>query len=331
MARLQPRRIPVNALLRVLCTCLGLVIAANAHAQDTFPDKPIRFLTGFAAGGPTDLSVRALAAASARILGQPVVVQNMPGAGGTLAMADVARQAPDGYTISLITSSYKALTVHQSKPSFDVNELQTLLGYGEFRHILFVREDSPYKTIDDLIRHAKANPGTLKFGHVGPGTSLHVQGLIFFRALGVQVIDVPYKGSSEFTNAVLGGHIDTAFIDIAGIRSLAQAGTVRLLIAITPQRVPEFPDVPTALEKGVEGPELFNPELGVVIRRGTPPDRVKRMHDALRKAIDEPDFVKAMSDMWLKRGYMPPEKFDAIVSKAEARAVPLMREVGLSK
>jgi len=318
-----------HAILRALCWSLCLAFHSLAHAQ--YPDRPIRFLLGFAAGGPTDLSTRALAAAGARILGQPMVVQNMPGAGGTLAMAEIARQPADGYTISMITTSYKALTAHQTKPSFDLNELQTLLGYAEFRHILFVRGDSPHKTIDDLVRYARSNPGALKFGHVGMGTSLHVQGLLFFRGVGAQVLDVPYKGSAEFTNAVLGGHVDMALIDIAGIRSLARAGTVRLLVTVTPQRFTEFPDVPTALERGVEGPELFNPELGVAVRRGTSPDRIKRLHDALRKAIDEPDFVKAMSDMGLKSGYMTPEGFDAIITKAEAKSIPLMKEIGLIK
>ena len=318
----------MKASLRALCGCLCLA-ASLVHAQ--YPDKPVRLLIGFATGGPTDLSVRALAIAGGRVLGQPVIVQNMPGAGGTLAMADLARQPADGYTVAFITTSYKALTAHQSKPSFDLNELQTLMGYAEFRHVLFVRGDSPYKTIDDLIRYAKANPGALKFGHVGLGTSLHLQGLIFFRGFGVEVIDVPYKGSAEFTNAVLGGHIDTAFIDIAGIRNLAHAGTVRLLITITQQRFAEFPDVPTALGRGIEGPELFNPALGVAVRKGTPPDRVKRLHDALKKATEEPDFVKAMSDMGLKSGYLSAETFDAIVTKAETRAVPLMKEVGIIK
>jgi tripartite-type tricarboxylate transporter receptor subunit TctC len=317
--------------LRALCSILCLAWASLAQAQTQFPDKPIRFLIGFATGGPTDLSTRALAIAGGRLLGQPMVVQNMPGAGGTLAMAELARQAADGYTVAFTTTSYKALTAHQQKPPFDLNELQTLLGYAEFRHLLFVRADSPHKTIDDLVRFAKANPGALKFGHVGMGTSLHLQGMAFFKGVGAQVLDVPYKGSAEFTNAVLGGHVDMAFIEVAGIRSLARAGTVRLLVTLTPQRFAEYPEVPTALERGVEGPELFNPELGVAVRKGTPPERVKRLHDALRRAIDEPDFAKAMNDMGLKSGYMAPEGFDAIVTKAEARALPLMKETGILK
>ena len=315
--------------LRLLASFAAGLAASGAVAQATFPDKPVRFLLGFATGGPTDLSVRALAAAGQKYLGQPLIVQNMPGAGGTLAMQEIARGTGDGYTISMITTSYKALTAHQQKPQFDLGQLQTLLGYAEFRHIMFVKADSPHRTLDDLIRHGRANPGALKFGHVGLGTSLHLQGLLFFKGMGVKVTDVPYKGSAEFTNAVLGGHTDLSFIDIAGIRALARAGTVRLLVTATPQRFPEFPEVPTTAERGVEGVELFNPVVGVAIRAGTPPDRVRRLHDALRRASDDPDFRKAMDDIGLKSGYIPPEQFDAVIDKASARAVPLMKEVGM--
>ncbi len=318
----------MRALSRLLSLAL-LFASVSAQAQ-TFPDKPIRFILGFAAGGPTDLSVRALAAVAGRQLGQSLVVSNMTGAGGTLAMAELARAPADGYLISMHTSSYKAMTAHTQKLSFDLDEVRTLLGYAEFRHLMFVKADAPWANIDELIAYGKANPGVLKFGHVGPGTSLQLQGLLYFRSAGVQVTDVPYRGSSEFTNAVLGGHVNVAFIDIAGIRALARAGTARLLVTLTQQRFPEFPDVPTAIEKGIQGPELFNPMVGVAIRRGTPPDRVKRLHDALRRAIEDPEFVKALNDIGLKSGYTPPEAFDEVVTRAEARAVPLLKELKLT-
>ena len=318
----------MRALSRLLSLAL-LFASVSAQAQ-TFPDKPIRFILGFAAGGPTDLSVRALAAVAGRQLGQSLVVSNRTGAGGTLAMAELARAPADGYLISMHTSSYKAMTAHTQKLSFDLDEVRTLLGYAEFRHLMFVKADAPWANIDELIAYGKANPGVLKFGHVGPGTSLQLQGLLYFRSAGVQVTDVPYRGSSEFTNAVLGGHVNVAFIDIAGIRALARAGTARLLVTLTQQRFPEFPDVPTAIEKGIQGPELFNPMVGIAIRRGTPPDRVKRLHDALRRAIEDPEFVKALNDIGLKSGYTPPEAFDEVVTRAEARAVPLLKELKLT-
>ncbi len=318
-----------RSLLLVACVAAA-AISAQAQSQPAqFPDKPIRFILGFAAGGPTDLSVRALAAAGAKQLGQPLVVSNMTGAGGTLAMAELVRSPADGYTLSMTTSSYKAMTAHTQKLAFDLSELRTLLGYAEFRHLLFVKADAPWNTYEELIAYGRANPGALKFGHVGPGTSLQLQGLLFFRSAGVQVTDVPYRGSSEFTNAVLGGHVNAAFIDIAGIRALARAGTAKLLVTITPQRFTDFPDVPTALEKGIQGPELFNPMVGVAIRRSTPPDRFKRLHDALRRATEDPDFVKALNEIGLKSGYITPEAFDETVARAEARAVPLLKELNL--
>ena len=317
---------------RIVLALLAAVVTGG-HALpvlgQAFPDKPIRFILGFATGGPTDLSTRALAAAGAKQLGQPMVVQNMPGAAGALAMAELARSPADGYTVSMITSSYKAIVAHQQKPAFDPGEIQTLLGYAEFRHLFFVKADSPIASFEDLVKQGRASPGSLKFGHVGNGSSLQLQGLSFFRGAGVQVTDVPYRGSAEFTNAVLGGHVDLALIDIAGIRQLVRAGTVRLLVTATPQRFADFPDVPTALEKGIEGPEYFNPLVGVAVRRGTPPERVRRLHDALRRATEDPDFVKAMNDIGLKHGYMAPETFDGITAKAEARAVPLMKDLKL--
>jgi tripartite-type tricarboxylate transporter receptor subunit TctC len=319
----------LRSLLLLACAA-GVSAPALAQSPAQFPEKPIRFILGFAAGGPTDLSVRALAAAASRQLGQPMVVANMTGAGGTLAMAELARAPADGYLVAMHTSSYKAMTAHTQKLAFDLDEVRTLLGYAEFRHLLFVKADAPWGSIEDLIAYGRANPGAIKFGHVGPGTSLQLQGQLFFRSVGVQVTDVPYRGSSEFTNAVLGGHVNLAFIDIAGIRALARAGTVRLLVTITPQRFPEFPDVPTALEKGIQGPELFNPLVGVAIRKGTPPDRVKRLHDALRRATEDPEFVKALNDIGLKGGYIAPEAFDETVTRAEARAVPLLKELKLT-
>jgi len=315
--------------MRFLLRLLVLALFSAPALAQVFPDKPIRFILGFAAGGPTDLSVRALAAAAGRQLGQPLVVTNMTGAGGTLAMAELARTAADGYLVSMHTSSYKAMTAHTQKLAFDLDQVRTLLGYAEFRHLMFVKADAPWANIDELVAYGRANPGALKFGHVGPGTSLQLQGLLYFRSAGVQVTDVPYRGSSEFTNAVLGGHVNVAFIDIAGIRALARAGTARLLVTITQQRFPEFPDVPTALEKGIQGPELFNPMVGVAIRRGTPPERVKRLHDALRHATEDAEFVKALNDIGLKSGYVAPEAFDEVVTRAEARAVPLLRELNL--
>lgn len=319
----------MNPFRFVLAVVFAAVLTAHPRAHADFPDKPIRFILGFAAGGPTDLSVRALAAAAARRLGQPLVVQNLTGAGGTLAMAEIASAPADGYTISMITTTYKGVTVHAQKLNFDKAQLQTLLGYAEFRHVLFVRPDSPYTTIEEMLKFGREHPGELTFGHVGPGTSLQLQGLQFFRSAGVQVTDVPYRGSSAFTTAVLGGHVDAAFGAVSAVKALVQAGKIRLLATLTTERLPEFPNVPTARELRIEGPDVYNPVIGVTIRAGTAPDRVKLLHDALKASIADPGFTGPMNEIGLKTGYHAPQEFDGVVARIETLAVPLLKELGL--
>jgi tripartite-type tricarboxylate transporter receptor subunit TctC len=304
-----------------------LVPGATALAQKA--EKPVRFLVGFPAGALTDLSARALAGVAARYLEQQVLVVNVPGAAGALAINELVKHPPDGSTVAMMTTSYKALVVHQQVPPFDLGELKTLLGYAEFRQLLFVKSDSPFANFDELIAYGRKNPGTIKFGHSGTGTSLHLQGLLFFRSAGVDAPDVPFKGSNDYVNAILGGHLPAAIIDIAGVRQLARAGTVKLVVAFVAERFPEFPEVPTAREKGFPGLEVFNPQLAVMVRSGMPPDRARRLHDAFKRATEDPEFIKSLEAMGLKGGYIAPEAVDDTVAKAEAKAIPILKELKL--
>lgn len=312
-----------------LVAAFAAVLLPPAAAWAQFPDRPIRFLVGFAPGGPTDLSARAIAAVAARYLEQVVAVVNVPGAAGALAMNELVKAAPDGHTVAMMTTSYKALVTHQQKPAFDPAELRTLLGYAEFRQLLFVRSDSPYVRFEDLIALGRANPGAIKFGHSGTGTSIHLQGLVFFRAAGIDAPDVPFKGSSDYLNAVLGGHLPAGVIDIAGVRSHIRAGTVKPVVVFVEQRFAELPDVPTAREKGYAGLEVFNPQVAIMIRRGTAADRVQKLHDAFRRAAEDAEFLKSVGDMGLKGGYIAPETVDDTIARAEARAIPLLKELKL--
>lgn len=318
-------RIP---LLFALIAGSAAVFGPVAPALAQYPEKPVRFLVGFPAGALTDLSARALANAASRYLDQQVVVVNVPGAAGALAMNELAKAAPDGYTIAMMTTSYKALVIHQQKPPYDIAEVRTLLGYAEFRQLLFVKGDSPYARLDDLIAYGRRNPGMIKFGHSGTGTSIHLQGLLFFRAAGIDAPDVPFKGSNDYLNAVLGGHLPAGIVDIAGVRQHARAGTLRLVVAFTAQRFPEFPDVPTSGERGYPGLEVFNPQVAVMIRSATPTDRVNKLHDALKRTTQDADYVKGLDDMGLKGGYIAPEAVEDTISRAGARAIPILKELG---
>jgi tripartite-type tricarboxylate transporter receptor subunit TctC len=316
----------------LLAFAVGLVsqlaFVATAFAQKA--DKPVRFLVGFPAGALTDLSARALAGVASRYLEQQVLVVNVPGAAGSLAINELVKHPPDGNTLAMMTTSYKAIVVHQQKPPFDLVELKTLLGYAEFRQLLFVKGDSPFANVDDLIAHGRKNPGAIKFGHSGTGTSLHLQGVLFFRSAGIDAPDVPFKGSNDYVNAILGGHLPAAIIDIAGVRHLARAGTVKLVVAFVAERFPEFPDVPTAREKGYPGLEVFNPQLAVMFRNGTPPERVRSLHAAFKRATEDREFIKNIEAIGLKGGYIAPEAVDDTVSKAEAKAIPILKELKLN-
>jgi len=316
-------RVPLWIAFAVACQ-----LAPLAPAVAQYPEKPVRFLVGFPAGALTDLSARALANVASRHLEQQVVVVNVPGAAGALAMNELVKAAPDGHTIAMMTTSYKALVTHQQKPAFDIAELKTVLGYAEFRQLLFVKGDSPYATFDSLIAYGRKNPGAIKFGHSGTGTSIHLQGLLFFRASGIQAPDVPYKGSNDYLNAVLGGHLPAGIVDIAGVRQHARAGTVKLVVAFVEKRFPEFPEVPTAREKGFPGLEVFNPQVAVMIRSGTPPDRVRKLHDTFKRTTEDANFMKSLDDMGLKGGYIAPEAVDDTISRAEAAAIPILKELG---
>ena len=303
-----------------LCV-LGVV---DARAEE-FPARPIQFLVGLASGSVTDTSARALAKVASKYLEKPLLVVNIPGAAQTLAMNKLASSAPDGYTIALLTTTYKSLIVHMQKIPFDPAALKPLLGYAEFRQLLFVRADSPYSKLEDLIAYGQKNPGAIKFGHPGTGTAPYMQGVLFFKSANIQATDVPYKGSSDYTNAVLGGHLLAAIIDISGISHLIRAGTVKPVIAFVNQPITNFPEIPTSQAKGYVGLAALNPLVAIAIHKDTPADRIEKLHDALKRTVEDPEFAKVLDDMGLKGGYISPKVVEETISKAEEMGVPLLK------
>lgn len=319
----------MRGVLLLLAALGGAASCGTADAE--LAQKPVRLIVGSAAGGPLDLSARALAAVSERRLREPVVVGNLPGADEVGAMAELARLPADGHTLSLITSAFKGITAQAQRLAFDPDEVRTLLGFAEFRHLLVVKADAPWSAIDQLAAFGRANPGALSFGHEGAGTTTHVQGLLLFRELGVRINAVPFRNSSELTHALIGAQVNMALIDIAGIRALVRAGLLRPLVTVTAQRFAEFAQVPAALELGVAGPQWLNPAIGIAYRRGMPPERIGRLHDALRGAIEDPQFAAALAQIGLKGGYVAPEAYDAGVAAAAAQATPLLQDLGLHR
>jgi len=297
--------------------------------QKAYPEKEIKFLVGFTPGSALDLSVRAVSKVATKYLGKPLVVVNMPGAAQTVALNELVRSAPDGYTIAMTTNTYKVLTAHEQKMPFDPSLLKTVMGYAEFRHVLFVKGDSPFSTVEDLIAYGRKNPGAIKFGHSGRGVVPHLMGLIFFREAKVRAIDVPYTGSAEYIQAVIGGHIPTGIAEISGMKSLVQAGTVKLLLTYTDRRLKEFPSVPTAKEKGYADLNPFNSLISVCVRRDTPADKINTLNEAFKKGVEDPEYAKMLDEMGLVGRYMSAQMVDESTRKLDALATPLLKELNL--
>jgi len=295
--------------------------------EEEYPEKPIQFLVGYAPGSLSDLAARAISRIAPKYLGKPTVIVNMPGASSTVALNELAKSAPDGHTIATMTHSYKALTVHQQKIPFDPKILKPVLGFAEYRMVLFVRGDSPFAKLEDFVAYGQKNREAITYGHAGRGVTTHLAGELFFRSANIKATDVPYKGATW--QGVAGGHILAAVTDTYGLKQHVSAGTLRILVSFVDQRLKEFPDVPTSQEKGYADVSSLNSLLCVAVHRDTPIDRAKKLHEALKKVVEDPEFVKIMGDIGLKCGYIPPETLEETISKTEKLGFPLLKELKL--
>lgn len=320
---------PSAVLLTLLLLVAAPFFAGALHAADEYPDKEIRILVGFPPGSAAELSLRALVQVASKHIKRPLVVLNKPGASQTIAMAELAAAPPDGYTIGMTTDGYKSMTVRTQKMRFDPKVLKFVLGYARFRHVLFVRSDLPYAKYDDFIAYAKKAPGAVAYGGTGEGSTPDLIGRVFFRDVNVKPTYIPYKGSNEYIAAVLGGHLQSGVIDISGVRKQLQAGQLKLVVVFGDNRLEEFPDVPSSKEKGHSDLNLFNSVLSIVAHKDVPADRVSYLHDALKRAVDDPEFAKLCDDMGLKAQYTSPQVAEAGVLKMEQLGVPLLKELKL--
>lgn len=253
----------------------------------------------------------------------------MPGASATVSANELVGSTPDGYTISSLTTGYFGLTIHQQKVPFDPKIIKPLLGYWEYSHVLFIRADSPYAKLSDLITYGQKNPGAIKYGLPGRGTGPHLMGILFFRSADIKATDVPFKGTSENVQAVIGGHVTVGVDDFAPMKQFVRAGTVKVLVAFLDQRHKDLPEVPTSQEIGYPDLSMLNP-LGVIcIHRDTPPDRVAKLHDALKKTVEDHELKKIFDDMGQKSRYIPPKIVEETIVKVEKIGVPLLKEFKL--
>ena len=280
---------------------IGAFAGSSAHAQN-FPTKPVTFIVPWPAGGSTDLVIRALADATQKHLGQQIVVENRPGASGTLGPAQMAATAkPDGYTIAQIPITVFRLPF-MTKTTFDpTKDFTYIAGLTGYTFGVVVKASSPWKTFDELIADAKANPGKIKYGTPGAGTSLHIAMEQIAKMKGVKWTQVPFKGAAETNAALLGSHVD-AVADSTGWGALVNSGDFRLLVTWGFARTKNCPNVPTLKELGIN--LVANSPYGIAGPKGMDPKVVKVLHDAFAKGVKEPTYAEALKKFDQELAYL---------------------------
>ncbi len=306
----------------------GLAAPAFMARAQAFPSKPIRLQIAFPAGGPTDITMRSLADSAGKLLGQPVVVENRPGAGGTLPAQALQTAAPDGYTLAQIPLGVFRLP-YTTKINWDpVKDIAYVLNVTGYAFGLVVPTDSPLKTWAQFVAYAKANPGKLSYGSTGTLTSPHLTMELIAQQLGLELLHVPYKGSADLMQSIMGGQIMAA-ADSTGFASQVEAGKLRVLNTWGEQRLAKFPDAPTLKELGLG--LVQNSPFGIGAPRATPPEVVRRLHDAFKKAMEEASYQQALARYDMVPMYMSSEVYSRFAQDTFQREKALVDKLGLAK
>ena len=303
-------------------------IAAPAGAQD-YPVKPITLIVPWPAGGATDISMRAIAEAAGKHIGQPIVVDNKAGGGGTVGPATMAATAkPDGYTIAQIPITVFRLPLMQ-KTTWDAQKDFTYIVHlTGYTFGVTANADSPHKSWADVVAYAKQNPGKVTYATPGAGTSLHIGMEQIAARAGIKLTHVPFKGGAETNAAVLGGHT-TLQADSSGWKPLVEAGKLRLLMIWTAQRSKNYPDTPTLQELGY--PLVLDSPFGVAGPKGMDPKIVAKLHDAFKKAIDDPAVQDTLAKYDMVVNYKSTEEYRKHVGETIEAERKIITDLGLAR
>jgi tripartite-type tricarboxylate transporter receptor subunit TctC len=310
----------------VLCVMFfvtGLGVAAQSLAQQ-FPAKEVQIIVPYAAGGATDLVFRALAASAQKHLGKAVVVVNKAGGGGAVGVTDAMRAKPDGYTL---VTAITPLTIlpHQVKTAFTYRDFEPIINVVQDPVMFQVRADAPWKDLKEFLDYARANPGLITVGNSGAGGGVHLIALAFEKAAGVKFNHIPFAGGGPSVTALLGGHINAASVGPPEGIAHVKAGKLRIIALFSESRMPDFPNVATVREQGVDF--AMGQWRGLAAPKGTPPEVVKVLHDAFKKGMEDQTFVKNASDMSVALAYLGPTEFGKLMAADDQRYAKLVAEI----
>jgi tripartite-type tricarboxylate transporter receptor subunit TctC len=301
---------------RLIAALIAVLGTAAVFAQAPYPSKPIRFIVPFTAGSGTDIVARAVGDIMSKGLGQPIVVENRPGAGGTIAEAQVARGEPDGYTVLIHSSGHTLSPAIYPNLSYDpARDLTGITPLASLPNVLVVSPKRGWKSVADLVAAAKANPGGMNYASAGVGSATHMNAEKFKLQAGIDAVHVPFKGTPEALSDVVGGRDDWFFAPLSAALPLIQDGKLQALAVSTPQRSPALPQVPTTVEAGVPGSDYVF-WVGMIASSATPAPVMRRLHDEALKALASPEIKTRFATLGADPYPMSQDQFNAFL-KAE--------------
>ena len=314
-------------MIRILATLLALVSLPVA-AQ--YPDRPVTMLAGYPPGGLVDVVSRLMAEGMKTKFPKGITVVNRPGAAGSVAVAEMARSNPDGYTIVMTPHSALVIAAQMQNLAYKTpDDYDPFVNLVSYYPMIAVRTESEYKTIEELVADAKQNPGKLRVGSPGEGTSSHLNLEEFMRFTGTKMIHVPFQGWGQSSPALLGGHIEAVVAQPGELRGAVEGKRMRVLVNFRPKRLPTFADVPTAKERG------WDVANGVwylfAAPKGTPAPVIKYIHDAAKAAIEDPKFVADMTNRGIDVDYRSGSQFKADLWREYKLHTEILSRIGMIK
>ena len=319
--------LPGLARLWALCLSALPLSGAGATALD-YPNHPVKFIICFAAGGPNDITGRLFGQYLSEHLGQQFIIENRVGAGGNIGTQAYLSAPPDGYTIGFVgPNNFISASLYAHLPFDFIRDSAPIGGTMKMTNVLEVNNEVPIKSVAEYIAYAKANPGKLNFGHGGVGTSPHMSGELLKSMAGVNIVQVPYRGTAPAVTDLLGGQLQSAFDNLPGSIGHIRTGKLRALGVTAPQRIAALPDVP-AIAETVPG-YAADVYYGISVPKGTPPDIVKKLNEALNAVLKDPKLLERINQLGAEPMPMSPEEFGKLVHSETEKWAKVVKATGL--
>ncbi len=319
----------VSSMLSLLCGLCCISAGVQAQGAAHWPTKPVHMIVPFTPGSGTDIIARTLGEALSKSLGQPVVIENKPGAGGTIGAAQVARSEADGYTVLIHSSGHALNPAIYPNLSYDtLKDLAGITPLAALPNVLVVPPQRGWRTVADVVAAAKAKPGALNYASAGLGSATHLNAEKFKLQAGLDAVHIAFKGTPEAITEVIGGRIDWFFAPLSSALGLIKDGKLQALAVSTPNRAPALPQIPTTLEAGVPGSEYIF-WVGMLVPAATPQAIQNRLHEEVTKALASADVRERMAKLGAEPFLLSSESFNAYIRAEVESAARIAKAAGL--